>query len=172
MTHLKHSPTAVALCLLVSACGSKNTGSPSANAPADNASIERSTPEQLVAADAPTPQPGGYSDISNSQLQKMLDEGVTLIDIRLESEWRQTGIIEGAKPITFFERSGQTNPNFESMLSAAVQLDQPVALICHSGNRTQHASRAIAQLGYKNVFNVTNGILGWVSEERPVVAYP
>lgn len=126
----------------------------------------------VTAAEAPIPQPGGYSNISNAQLQQMIDDGVTVIDIRLEEEWRETGIVEGVTPITFFNAKGQVNPQFLPDFTAAVQSDQPVALICRSGNRTQVASKAIAQqLGYKKVFNVTHGIKGWLAEKRPVVSY-
>ncbi|MGB0866204.1 MAG: rhodanese-like domain-containing protein [Granulosicoccaceae bacterium] len=124
------------------------------------------------AAEAPTPQPGGYSNISNTLLQKMIDEGVAVIDIRREEEWRQTGIIEGVTPITFFTANGQINPRFVPEFTAIAKPDQPVALICRTGNRTQFASRAIAQqLGYKHVYNVTEGITSWIREKRPVVNY-
>ena len=123
--------------------------------------------------DAAVLQPGGYSNINNSLLQQMLDEGVTVIDIRREEEWRDTGIIEGVTPITFFTRNGQINPKFVPEFMAAVQPNQKVALICRSGNRTQAASKAIAQqLGYKEVFNVTHGMVGWLAEKRPVIGYP
>ena len=128
--------------------------------------------ESATAADAPIPQAGGYSNISNAQLQKMIDDGVAVIDIRREEEWRETGIVEGVTPITFFNANGQINPQFVPEFTAAVQPEQPVVLICRSGNRTQFASRAIAQqLGYKKVFNVTYGIKGWLAEKRPVVSY-
>lgn len=128
--------------------------------------------DTATAADAPIPQAGGYSNISNAQLQKMIDDGVTVIDIRLEEEWRETGIVEGATPITFLTASGQINPRFVPEFTAAVQPDQPVALICHTGGRTRFASKAIAQqLGYKNVFNVTHGIKSWLEEKRAVVSY-
>jgi len=120
----------------------------------------------------PVLQAGGYHNIDNTKLQAMLDKGITLVDIRLPEEWRQTGIIKGSKTITFFERSGRINPNFVPEFTALVKPDQPVALICRTGNRTKAASEAIAkQLGYKQVYNVTHGITRWIAEKRPVVKY-
>ncbi len=56
--------------------------------------------------------------------------------------------------------------------TALVKRDQPVALICRTGNRTRAASQAIAkQLGYKKVYNVTRGIKGWIDQKHPVVTY-
>jgi len=118
------------------------------------------------------PQAGGYSNINNAKLDELIQQGFTVVDIRLQEEWRQTGIVNGSKTITFFDKTGRISPNFVPDFTAAVKPDQPVALICRTGNRTQAASKAIAQqLGYKNVMNVTHGITGWISENRPVVKY-
>ncbi len=120
----------------------------------------------------PTPQPGGYSDIDNHLLRSMMDQGVAVVDIRLEAEWRETGLVEGATPLTFFQADGQINPQFVPEFTALVGPEQPVVLICRTGNRTQAASRAIAQqLGYKQVFNVKHGIVGWIADKRPVTPY-
>lgn len=162
MTRISSSLAALALGLMASIGFAETQQSDTVVAQNDTA----------TAADAPIPQAGGYSNISNAQLQKMIDDGMTVIDIRLEEEWRDTGIIEGVTPITFFNAKGQINAQFLPEFTAAVQPEQPVALICRSGNRTQVASKAIAQqLGYKNVFNVTHGIKGWLAEKRPVVSY-
>ncbi len=120
----------------------------------------------------PIPQAGGYSNIDNAFLNDLIAKGVTVIDIRRQEEWQQTGIIKGVKTITFFDHTGQINPNFVPEFTAITKPDQPVALICRTGNRTQAAGQAIAQqLGYKNVMNVTHGITGWIAEKRPVVKY-
>lgn len=136
------------------------------------AATPTTTETTATPTESPIPQPGGYSNISNTLLQSMLDQGITVIDIRREEEWRETGIIEGVTPITFFQKNGRLNPNFLDSFNAVTSPDKPVALICRSGNRTQAASKAIAQqLGYKEVYNVTYGIKGWLKEKRPVVSY-
>lgn len=138
-----------------------------------NSTSKSVTPASTTAkAGEPTPQAGGYSNIDNAKLQELLDQGVTLVDIRLQEEWQQTGVVKGSKTITFFDKTGRINPNFIPEFTKSVTPDQPVALICRTGNRTQAASQAIAQqLGYKNVMNVTHGIVGWQSEKRPVAKY-
>ncbi len=148
----------IALVLPLTACNAK-TDSSSANP------IE-------TKSSTPVPQAGGYSNIDNAYLKELIAKGVTVIDIRRQEEWQQTGIVEGSKTITFFDRTGRINPNFVPEFTAIVKPDQPVALICRTGNRTQAASQAIAQqLGYKNVMNVSRGITGWIAEKRPVVKY-
>ncbi len=162
----------IALSILLSACGSET------NTQADIATTTPVQPAAVVAASAkpvtapPIPQAGGYSNINNAQLEQMIKKGVTLVDIRREEEWKQTGIVKGANTITFFTRTGRINPNFMSEFTALVKSDQPVVLICRTGNRTRAASQAIAQqLGYKEVYNVTHGIKGWMKEKRAVIAY-
>lgn len=121
---------------------------------------------------APVKQAGGFTIIDNAKLQEMLDKGVTLVDIRRPEEWQQTGIVKGSKTITFFDRTGRINPNFLPEFSSLVKPDQPVALICRTGNRSKAASQAIAQqLGYKHVMDVGHGITSWIAEKRPVVKY-
>jgi rhodanese-related sulfurtransferase len=138
------------------------------NAKSNSSSV---TPITTKAA-KPIPQAGGYSDIDYTILEDLIAKGVTVVDIRRQEEWQQTGIVKGSKTITFFDNRGQINPNFVPEFTAIAKPDQPVALICRTGNRTQAASQAIAQqLGYKNVMNVTHGITGWIAEKRPVVKY-
>ena len=120
----------------------------------------------------PVKQAGGYSNITNAKLKELIAEDVLLVDIRREEEWQHTGIIEGSKTITFFDRTGRVSPNFLPQFTAIAKKDQPVILICRTGARTQAASQAIAQqLGYTNVINVTNGIMSWIGEKRPVTKY-
>lgn len=137
-----------------------------------NAKTEPQASAQMEKAAEPVPQAGGFSNIDNAKLQELLDQGVILVDIRLEEEWKQTGIVKGAKTITFFDRTGRINPNFVPEFAKLVKKDQPVALMCRTGSRTNAASQALAQqLGYKKILNVTHGIMGWISEKRPVVKY-
>jgi len=112
------------------------------------------------------------SNIDNEKLEQLIKEGALIVDIRREDEWKDTGIIEGSKTITFFDERGRVNPNFVPEFSAVAKKDQPVVLICRSGARTNVASKAIAeQLGYKKVINVTHGILSWIGENKPVSQY-
>ena len=48
--------------------------------------------------------------------------------------------------------------------------EQPVILICRSGNRTRAATQFLSeQAGYKTVYNVTHGMNGWMAEKRAIV---
>ena len=130
-------------------------------------------PEDTSSApDEPIMQAGGYSNINNAKLQELVDQGVLLVDIRREEEWKQTGIVKDSRTITFFDRAGNVSKDFVPQFTAVAKPNQAIMLICRTGNRTKAASEALVkQLGYKNVMNVTKGIMGWIAEKRPVIKY-
>ncbi|MBU0656790.1 MAG: rhodanese-like domain-containing protein [Gammaproteobacteria bacterium] len=113
-------------------------------------------------------QQGSVNNVSNAELQALLDKGVTLVDIRLPEEWQQTGVVEGSKLLTLFEKSGAVAPNFLANLQKVAPVDKPVALICRTGNRTRAGAEMLAQAGYSQVYNVTHGITGWIKEGKAV----
>lgn len=113
-------------------------------------------------------------NIDNAELAKLVASGVPLIDIRTEGEWKSTGVIRGSRLLTFFDERGQADPRrwLEKALPIA-KPEQPVILICRSGNRTREASRFLSeQGGYRTVYNVSRGLAGWVGEGRPLVSVP
>lgn len=114
----------------------------------------------------------GVTNVSSAELKDLLAKKVTLIDIRLPEEWKETGLVEGSKPLTLFLANGQVSPEFAPTLQKIAPLNQPIALICRSGNRTKAGTAMLAAAGYKQVYNVTHGIKGWIADGNPVSAYP
>ena len=110
-----------------------------------------------------------YTNIDNDELQGLLEKGIPLYDVRRPDEWRQTGVIKGSKLLTFVDGRGQLSPAFLPSFTKAVGKDEPVILICRTGNRTSALAKHLAeQLGYSKIYNVQNGIVRWISEKRPV----
>jgi len=110
-----------------------------------------------------------YSNLDNKQLKAMLEQNVPMFDVRRLDEWKQTGVVEGSKLLTFVDSSGRMNPDFISRFSATVNKDDPVILICRTGNRTSTLARILVeQMGFTQVYNVRNGISQWIREERPI----
>lgn len=119
-----------------------------------------------IAACGETP----YTRIDNAQLLDLQRRGVALYDIRLPQEWRQTGVIPGAKTLTYFDERGRPRPDFLPAFAADVARDEPVILICRSGNRSDKLARELAARGYSRVYDVRRGMLGWQAERRVTVA--
>jgi rhodanese-related sulfurtransferase len=110
-----------------------------------------------------------YTNVDSGQLKALLTEGVPLYDIRRPEEWRETGVVEGSRKLTYVEASGQPNSEFLSRFIAEVDKNAPVVLICRSGNRTDALARHLVEkLGYTRVYNLRHGITRWMSEGNPV----
>ena len=106
-------------------------------------------------------------DIDNAELARLAISGVPVIDIRTEGEWKETGIVPGSKLITLFDEKGRPDPAWLEKVKGIAKPDQPVIIICRSGNRTKAASQMLAQqAGYQKVYNVKDGIRGWAKEGR------
>jgi rhodanese-related sulfurtransferase len=111
-----------------------------------------------------------YTNIDNQQLKSLQAQGVPVYDIRRTDEWKQTGVVEGSHKLTFVDDKGRVMPDFVEKFTKAVGKNDPVILICRTGNRTDALSRALVeQLGYTKIYNVKNGITRWISEGQPVV---
>lgn len=110
-----------------------------------------------------------YTNVNNEQLKELLDKGVPLYDIRRAEEWRQTGVVAGSIKQTFFDKSGRPMPDFLPAFTRTHAKDQPVALICRTGNRTDAlATYLVNELGYTQIYNVKHGITGWIAAGNPV----
>lgn len=101
-------------------------------------------------------------EISPTQLKQKMDRGdkFTLIDVREPYEYA-IGKIPGSKLIplgTVAERAHELNPNDE------------IVLHCRSGKRSSEALGILKQMGFKNLKNLTGGILAWSDDVDPTVA--
>ena len=121
----------------------------------------------LIALSGCTEPP--YSNLGNGQVKTLLEQGVPIYDIRRPEEWRQTGVVDGSQLLTHVSANGRVLPDFLNRFTSAVGKQDPVILICHTGNRTSMLARYLAtQLGYTRVYNVRNGITRWISDGRPI----
>jgi rhodanese-related sulfurtransferase len=109
-----------------------------------------------------------YTSVDNAQLKALLAEGVPLYDVRRPEEWRQTGVVPGSRTLTYVDGGGRVNPELLPRIQAEVAKDAPIALICRTGNRTDALARQLAAQGYTRIYNVHDGIVGWIAEHNPV----
>lgn len=110
-------------------------------------------------------------DIDNQEFARLLQQGVPVIDIRLQSEWEQTGIVAGSHLFTFFDERGRANPAaWMDKVKPVAGPEQPVIVICRTGNRTKAVSQFLSQqAGYRKVYNVRTGIMGWLRAGGPAI---
>ncbi|SHJ38617.1 Rhodanese-related sulfurtransferase [Malonomonas rubra DSM 5091] len=110
--------------------------------------------------------------LDNAQLETLLAEGVPVVDIRRAEEWKQTGVVQGSHLITFFDAAGNYDARaWLTQLAPIAGKDDPVILICRTGNRTGIISQFLdQQVGFSRVYNVTKGITDWIARGYPVIA--
>lgn len=112
-----------------------------------------------------------YTNVGNAELKALLEKGVPLYDVRRAEEWRQTRVVEGSRTLTYVDASGRPNPEFLPRFTAEVGKNDPVVLICRTGNRTDTLARELMAMGYTQVYNVRHGITRWIGEGNPVVKH-
>ena len=97
--------------------------------------------------------------VSVHDLQAVLPEGPTLVDVREPFEYAD-GHVETAvlMPLAQVVELARDLPR-----------DEPVYVICRSGNRSLQASEALVRAGFQDVRNVDGGMLAWAAAGYPVV---
>jgi rhodanese-related sulfurtransferase len=110
-------------------------------------------------------------NIDNAELTRLAASGVVVVDIRTEPEWKATGVIAGSKLLTFVDEKGRIDSvGWLEKIRSVAKPEQPIILICRSGNRSVAATQFLSQqAGYKTVYNATGGINAWVREGRSII---
>lgn len=121
-----------------------------------------------------TAQAGGEGTLSAPDAHKAAVAGnVLLVDIRRPDEWSRSGV--GAGAVTLDMR----RPDFAEALLLITngQTDMPVALICARGVRSKAMSRRLSKVGFSNIIDVSEGMLGsgagpgWLKRGLPTVVW-
>jgi len=115
----------------------------------------------LVLTLAATVLAAGYRDIRAAEARRLLatKKDVYLLDVRTPAEFLQ-GRIQGAVliPINEVERRIGEIPR-----------NRPVVVYCAVGSRSGFVAGFLAQKGYREVYNMTDGIVGWYRNGFPII---
>lgn len=104
-----------------------------------------------------------YTTIGTDEAKKMIDAGARIVDVRRPDEWDRGHIAE-ADLVTidgiyaFGERLKEQN----------LPKDEDVIFVCASGQRSAMASEIALLLGFNKVYNVANGMHGWINRNYPI----
>lgn len=82
--------------------------------------------------------------------QLSANDRAIIVDVREENEWRTTGIPQNARTIAL--------STFSPQAVSDLPQEQPIYLICNSGNRSRVAAEQLLQMGYTEVVNVDGGM--------------
>lgn len=96
---------------------------------------------------------GDIQDVSPQELSELLKNGSrpVVLDVREPWEYAQRHI-----PGSVLIPLGQLASRLEEL-----DPSRPVAAICASGSRSQSAAALLGQKGFRKVYNVVDGMLGW-----------
>ncbi|MCW8858760.1 MAG: rhodanese-like domain-containing protein [Deltaproteobacteria bacterium] len=114
-----------------------------------------------------------YQQILSREVPEQLQQGAAIVDIRRPEEWHLTGIVAGSHLLTFYDAQGDSQPEeWLRDLDQLVPQEQPLLLICRTGHRTglicEHLIETTSRV---SIYNVSDGILGWLAEGFPVDQY-
>lgn len=104
-------------------------------------------------------QSNTFSTISVHELAKRCQQGtVRLIDVRTPAEFREVHSV-------FAENRPLDALHPEELVSDS---EEPLYVMCRSGNRSTKACEALLKAGHKNVVNVDGGTAAWEAAGLPV----
>ena len=117
--------------------------------------------------------PALAKDLSPTELITYQSNGVVIVDIRRNEEWKETGIINGAKTITAFTKAGSLHPDFQADFTKLVSdPDTPFVLYCRSGRRTGILRDALeTSMGFTKAMHLLGGIVGWKKDGKNLVNF-
>jgi len=114
-----------------------------------------------------------YAEVINQYpTQALLDSKIKIIDIRTPGEWKDTGLLEGAIPITFFNERGKFDlMAFLGELRLHVQEGEEFAIICHVGSRTEILADFLSKTYNMKVVNLLGGMAYAQTIKLPIHQY-
>ena len=89
-------------------------------------------------------------DVTLEQMENMVSKGAVLVDVRSPQEYVE-GHLDNSILIPEYELKS-------SALNMLPNKDETIIVYCSSGTRSKKAQRKLEKMGYKNVYNVYNGI--------------
>ncbi len=98
----------------------------------------------------------GY-EVKAPSAKEMANAKAVIVDIRTPNEWATTGVIKGAKLITF------TDPDSFLAALGPVPTGSPLVIICQSGRRSGAAAAALVGKLDSPIVSYAGGMSAWVA---------
>ena len=103
--------------------------------------------------------------ISPAKLMKWIKEEkkFVLVDVRTSEETSE-GVID-ADNLKMMQRG---KLEFMAIKAGGLKMDDTIVIYCKAGSRGALATNMLKKYGYKNVYNLTKGIKGWLAAGYPI----
>jgi len=122
----------------------------------------------MTQADCGTQRQGsetGTIDVRSLHDSLTANPDLFVVDVRTQPEWEAERIV-GIKQYIPYDQIPARHAEL------GVPADTPIYLICRVGNRSGVAAEMLADLGYKNTFNVVGGTVAWAEAGLPTESGP
>ncbi|HLX57769.1 MAG TPA: rhodanese-like domain-containing protein [Ktedonobacteraceae bacterium] len=104
-----------------------------------------------------------YTTIGTDDARRMIEAGAHVIDVRQPYEWNRGHIAEADLiPLNGIYSFGK------ALSDLKLADDEDVIFVCTSGQRSATASEIALVAGLKKVYNLANGMNGWVARRYPI----
>jgi rhodanese-related sulfurtransferase len=104
-----------------------------------------------------------YATIGTDQAKTMIESGTRVVDVRRPEEWNRGHIAE-AELVTI----DGIYTFGKGLQSLNLSQDEDLIFVCASGQRSAMASEIASLVGFKHVYNLANGMNGWVNRGYPI----
>lgn len=100
--------------------------------------------------------------VSVDEAYELYQEGVFFLDVRSPEEWND------------FHAPNSTLIPLDQLPNRLDELpsDQPIVVVCRSGNRSQAGRDILLEAGFADVASMSGGLTEWVSQGYPSVSGP
>ncbi len=104
-----------------------------------------------------------YITIGTDEAKRMIEGGTRIIDVRQLDEWNRGHIAEAELvPLNGIYAFGK------ALQDLHIPEDEEVIFVCAAGQRSASASEIALVAGLKKVYNLANGMNGWVGRRYPI----
>ena len=104
----------------------------------------------------------GYHEVTAAEATKLMEKSSPFIlDVRTPKEYA-AGHLEGAQLLPVQVLSSRMN-------QIAARKEEPVLVVCATGNRSTVAARLLMDAGFTRVYNLRYGMKDWIRRGNPVV---
>lgn len=111
----------------------------------------------LVALSAPLV--AGGIEVAQMSVDQMAASGALIVDIRTPEEWAETGVIDGAKLVTFTDAD-----SFLAAVGPDLADGRDLVLVCRSGRRSGAAAEALQSLIPNRIVSQDGGMSVLIGE--------
>jgi rhodanese-related sulfurtransferase len=106
-------------------------------------------------------QQEGISLVDSNKFEDQMKEPTSqIVDVRTAEEFAGGHIANAVN-------MDVTSDDFDSKIQS-LDTEKPVMVYCKSGGRSAKAASILKEKGFKNVYDLDGGILGWEDAKKPI----